>query len=577
MGSFGRVVKILLVVIAGLGVACTATKQATHYPATTQLPPLANDSLRAIFHYTEALTGSLFMEDTAVVRSELRKALEYDSLLAPSLYEMAQSYIDSPAEGLPYARKAVEQDGDNVIFKGLLARYLTLAGEYTEATRVYEQLVKEEPRNVLNYRMLAALYDQERQPFSAISVLDSAEVKLGRVEELTYYKRELLMRVGLYDRGEAESKRLIEEYPYDYRNYLMLAELYANQNSNDSLTLATYNKALEVDSMAIPTLRSKMAWHIRKGHELDYLSVLRRLIDHPEVELGLKNQLYTEATANETFYRNNFWTINGIVSSFILQYPDNYDVIEHYTTHLIRSGEVEQAITIYKGYSERHPESLEALYNIIDGERYLERRDSMMFYTNLAISFNPENPDLYMRRGFYWSELGAMDRAIDDYGLAMKHAPTDSVRSTVMGTIGDLYHQQGDSKKAYKYYRKALKIFDRNVAVLNNYAYYLCEQGGDLDKAYEMSVKACELEPSNATYLDTKGWILYRLGRYEEAKPVMLQAVSLDKTGSTVLLMHYGDVLYALGEEFMAGVYWRRALSGGHDPAEVNEKLKLLE
>ncbi|MBQ5613396.1 MAG: hypothetical protein IIU82_00065, partial [Tidjanibacter sp.] len=332
MGSFGRVVKILLVVIAGLGVACTATKQATHYPATTQLPPLANDSLRAIFHYTEALKGSLFMADTAEVRSELRKALEYDSLHAPSLYEMAQSYIDSPAEGLPYARKAVEQDGDNVIFKGLLARYLTLAGEYTEATRVYEQLVKEEPRNVLNYRMLAALYDQERQPFSAISVLDSAEVKLGRVEELAYYKRELLMRVGLYDRGEAESKRLIEEYPYDYRNYLMLAELYANQNRNDSLTLATYNKALEVDSMAIPTLRSKMAWHIRKGHERDYLSVLRRLIDHPEVELGLKNQLYTEATANETFYRNNFWTINGIVSSFILQYPDNYDVIEHYTT-----------------------------------------------------------------------------------------------------------------------------------------------------------------------------------------------------------------------------------------------------
>ena len=93
-------------VIAGLGVACTATKQATHYPATTQLPPLANDSLRAIFHYTEALKGSLFMEDTAEVRSELRKALEYDSLHAPSLYEMAQSYIDSPVEGLP-ARRGV--------------------------------------------------------------------------------------------------------------------------------------------------------------------------------------------------------------------------------------------------------------------------------------------------------------------------------------------------------------------------------------------------------------------------------------------------------------------------------------
>lgn len=576
MGGIGRVVRLLLVAMMGLGVACTATKQGAQ-STPMSMPPLPNDSLRAIYHYTEALKTSLFEGDTAKVRAELRVALSFDSLHAPSLYEMAQSYIDSPVEGLPYARKAVAQDSTNVIYKGLLARYLTLSGEYSDATRVYEQLVREEPRNVLNHRMLAALYDQERQPFSAIAVLDSAEVKLGRVEELSYYKRELLWRVGLYDRGEAESKKLIEEYPYDYRNYLMLAELYANQNRNDSLTLATYNKALEIDSMAVPTLRSKAAWHQRKGHQRDYLSTIRRIIEHPEVDLEFKNQLYTEATSSVDFYRNNFWQINGIVSSFMLLYPDNEDVIDHYTTHLIRSGEVEQAIEIYKGYAERHPESLETYYNIIDGERYLEHADSMMYYTNKAVALFPDNPDLYMRRGFYWSELGALDRAIDDYELAMKHAPTDSVRSVVVGTIGDLYYQEGNTKKAYKHYRKALKIFDKNVAVLNNYAYYLCENGGDLDEAFEMSVKACELEPSNATYLDTKGWILYRQGRYEEAKPIILQAVSLDKTGSTELLMHYGDVLYALGEEFMAGVYWRRALSGGHDPAEVNERLKLLE
>ena len=577
MGGIKRVSLLILVAMMAVATACTTTRQASQYPERTQLPPLPNDSLRAIFHYTEGLKASLLMQDTSEVRRHLRTALAIDSLHAPTLYEMAQSYIESPAEGLPYARKAVEQDSTNVIYKGLFARYLVLTAGYREALRIYEQLVKEEPRNVLNYRMLAALYDQERQPFSAIAVLDSAELKLGRMEELTYYKRELLWRVGLYDQGEAESKKLIEEFPYDYRNYLMLAELYANQNRNDSLTLATYNKALEVDSMAIPTLRSKASWHMRKGDERNYLATVRRLIEHPEVELELKKELFKEVITDPTFYRNNFWQINAIASSFVVPYPDDYGVVELYATHLIRSGEVDQAITIYKGYNQRHPENMEALYNIIDGERYLERRDSMMFYTNMGISFNPTNPDLYMRRGFYWSELGALDRAIDDYELAMKYSPTDSVRSTVMGTIGDLYHQQGEQKKAFKYYGKALKLFPDNVGVLNNYAYYLCETGGDLDKAYTMSLRACELEPSNATYLDTKGWILYRMGRYQEAKPIIFQAVSLDNRASTELLMHYGDVLYALGDEFMAGVYWRRALTAGHDAEEVAERLKLIE
>lgn len=567
----------LLAAMMVLTMGCTATREAATHPATTQLPELPNDSLRAIFHYTEGLKASLLAADTAEVRRHLRKALEIDSLHAPSLYEMAQSYINSPAEGLPYARKASEQDSTNVIYKGLYARYLTTTGDYNGAIRVYEQLVKEEPRNILNYQLLAALYDQERLPFSAIAVLDSAEMKLGRIEELTYYKRELLWRVGLFEKGEAESKKLIEEYPYDYRNYLMLAELYANQGRNDSLTLATYNKALEVDSMAIPSLRSKAAWLQRRGDEREYLSTVRRIIEHPEVDLELKKSMFAEITANDSFYLNNFWQISSLASSFVVQYPDDYEVVEHYATTLIRSGEVDMALDLFKNYAERHPEEIEAHNYIIDGERFLERTDSVLHYTARAIEHHPDNIDLYMRRGYFWNERGDVENAIADFKLAIKHSPTDSVSSIIVGTIGDIYHQQGEDKKAFREYRKALKLFADNAGTLNNYAYYLCEMGGDLDKALVMSERACELSPGNATYLDTKGWILYRMGKPEEAKPIILQAISLDTTGSTELLMHYGDVLYATGDKFMAGVYWRRALNSGHNAAEVEQRLKMIE
>ena len=89
-----------------------------------------------------------------------------------------------------------------------------------------------------------------------------------------------------------------------------------------------------------------------------------------------------------------------------------------------------------------------------------------------------------------------------------------------------------------------------------------------------MSRRANGLTPGNATFLDTEGWILYLLGRYDEARTVMQQAVSFDMTGSPVLLFHYAEILYALGDAFMAEVYWKRALDKGYDAEIIRQRLE---
>ena len=43
-----------------------------------------------------------------------------------------------------------------------------------------------------------------------------------------------------------------------------------------------------------------------------------------------------------------------------------------------------------------------------------------------------------------------------------------------------------------------------------------------------MSAKTIEAEPDNATYLDTYGWILYLLGKPEEAEKILKDYVSPD-------------------------------------------------
>jgi hypothetical protein len=54
----------------------------------------------------------------------------------------------------------------------------------------------------------------------------------------------------------------------------------------------------------------------------------------------------------------------------------------------------------------------------------------------------------------------------------------------------------------------------------------------------------------------------------------MGQALPLDREKNPELLIHYGDILWALGEDFMATLYWKRALEAGYQPiADIEQRL----
>ena len=108
-------------------------------------------------------------------------------------------------------------------------------------------------------------------------------------------------------------------------------------------------------------------------------------------------------------------------------------------------------------------------------------------------------------------------------------------------------------------------------------SYFLSLEGRDLNRALEMSGRAVELTDNNPTYLDTHAWVLFKLGRLDEAKRYLQQAVAFDGRKSPELLIHYGDVLAALGEKFMAETYWKKALENGYDPKEVELRIQRLK
>jgi len=229
---------------------------------------------------------------------------------------------------------------------------------------------------------------------------------------------------------------------------------------------------------------------------------------------------------------------------------------------------------------------------IIEIESYHKRLDSVYHYVDRALAIFPDETALYASRAHAQAYAGEHMKAIESYKKAIRYARTDSLRGTMWGFIGDTYNQMREAatnhsgqakyrRKSFDAYDQALKLYYDNSLVLNNYAYFMGESSSDpreLDRAFSMAARAIELEGNNATYLDTYGWVLFRLGRLREARRVMQQAISFDRSESPELFYHYGEILFALGEKFMAETYYRKALEKGYEPVRrIEERIRELK
>src|SRR5262249_53970493 len=145
----------------------------------------------------------------------------------------------------------------------------------------------------------------------------------------------------------------------------------------------------------------------------------------------------------------------------------------------------------------------------------------------------------------------------------------------------DAYNELKDYPRSDTSYEKALAANPKDAFVMNNYSYYLSLRGERLDKAEELSKQSNVLVPNSSSFEDTYGWILYRTGKFADAKTWIEKSLSHGSDKSAVVLEHYGDVLYKLGDTVRALEYWQKAKATGEPGSEflerkINEK-KLFE
>lgn len=109
------------------------------------------------------------------------------------------------------------------------------------------------------------------------------------------------------------------------------------------------------------------------------------------------------------------------------------------------------------------------------------------------------------------------------------------------------WERKDDVPRAEADLRKILVAEPENVAALNALGYTLADRTHRHQEALELIDRARVAEPDNAAIVDSYGWVLYRLGRNEEALVHLRRAWGLAKDPE--IAAHVGEVLWVLGQK----------------------------
>ena len=111
-----------------------------------------------------------------------------------------------------------------------------------------------------------------------------------------------------------------------------------------------------------------------------------------------------------------------------------------------------------------------------------------------------------------------------------------------------IYDSTGEWDKSDKLYMELISNDSTDAQAYNNYAYSLVEREENIEFALELAKNAIRLEPKSAAYLDTLGWIYYKLSQYDEAFFYISESIGLDSNNVTIK-EHFDEIIKVKAEK----------------------------
>ncbi|KAA6325227.1 Beta-barrel assembly-enhancing protease [termite gut metagenome] len=504
--------------------------------------------------------------------------LSMDPHASSALYEIAQLYflLQQDSLGQMSLEKAVTYAPDNYWYSQALVNVYHQKDKRAEAIALLESMTQRFPTHYELLFGLTDLYNQFNNYDLAINTLNRLEEKIGKDEELSMEKFRIYLQIHDDKRAFKEIESLTEEYPSDMRYLTILGDVY-QQNGKKEEAFNTYQKVLSIEPDNYSALYSLVNFYEQTGQKEQHKTLVDSLLLNSKVPEDLKADMIRQFVIKTTDKQDTTKLI-ALFDYIIKQNIDDVQIPTLYAQYLLSVGMEDRAATVLKTILQLDPNDTKTRTALLGYAIRKEDREEIIELCESGIEVSPQITEYYYYLGVAHVQKGQLDEALEIYKKALatiNKKARPELTSDLYAMMGDLYFQKQQTANAYLSYDSALVCNPSNIGALNNYAYYLSVEHGNLDKAEEMSYETIKKEPQNFTYLDTYAWILFEKKNYTEARTYIDDAMKNGGEENDVIVEHCGDIYYMNDDKESALKYWLKAQElGGGESKTLEEKIK---
>lgn len=491
-------------------------------------------------------------------------------------YALADAYrkIGDLANASFYGKQAVNLDPENKWYRLMLAGIYREAGKNEATIEELEKTLEYHPQatevlaeladTYASYGMLLEsnkaytkllkltgeninVHLQKLRNFNKLGMRDSVITELQKIRELDPDNLTTLQTLSNFylemnQKDEAKSilKSALDQNNRDPKTLIMLADLYAQEAKWDSVGTLLGN--VVSDSIIPADAKLTVAQYM--------LSQFQQKPEDTRLQQATSSIIET-FTANEPDYGQ----AHALAADFYNSLNQNTRALEALarTNELMPSNDGAWIQRMQLLLTEGNYR--EAIEIGAQAEKNVPQDPFIMYFWGSAYLAESQNAE-----------------AVDKLEKASRLPARRQLKSAIYNALGDAHAGLEQWEEAFNTYEQALKINPDNDLVLNNYAYFLSLQEKELDKAEKMALKANQLSPNNASYLDTVGWVYYQKGEYQKAEKFIRASLDTDEASAEVM-EHMGDVLDKLNKPEEALEWWKKAYEKDTTRTHLKEKI----
>jgi tetratricopeptide (TPR) repeat protein len=509
---------------------------------------------RALQHFVD---GSVYESKGEYAQAilEYQDALRYDRNHA-ILYALSKCYsrLNKHTLAIDAGKEAVRLAPDKLEYRRTLADAYIAAYELDSAAAQYEHIVKRDSNTVDLWYSLARLY-QSRKPLKALEVYERIIERFGDDWDVLLQIAEIYNSMGQFEKAAGALKKMLATDP---------------SNSELKSTVAqTYIRAQKYDE-ALALLREL---NERYPETLEYIESLA-VVHVLRKEYGKAGEYFNTLIANDSV---------GVDAKLRIG--------EVYFGQMEKDSTVAPlAIAMFEEIKLQHPQDWRP-YWFLGAIGAITRNDSLIIpnfrkvtelagwnadgWVYLSSAFLEKNdfqevvtvleaalrvlPDDFRVNFFLGVAYSRLSRNADAVRVLEHARALDPKDLNAISQLALVYDGMKKYEESDSLYEEALRLDPNNHLVLNNYGYSLAERDLQLQRALDMATRAVTAQPDNSSYLDTIGWVYYKLGNYKEAEKYINKSIEKGDA-SAVVYEHLGDVYYMMNDKERALEQWKVAL-----------------